>query len=124
MDVTQVITISSYIVTIFAIILVLFVYGSLLWSKFIIQKIANTIKEKRREVIKLRLQDFSLYIQLSAGIGISFMLYALSLEGNNIAGFFLLGLIGITTSIFLLIWRYEPLRDKLYEGYNTKTKKK
>lgn len=115
-----IITIFSYVLVVLAIIFTLFVYISFLWSHKIIEWRMKKIKEKRKEVIKIVLQDLSLFIQISIGIGIALMLFSLSRHGAEVLAWFLFGLIGITTGIFLLFWRYLPFRTKLYALYGIK----
>ena len=125
MDVlTTIMTILSYVLVIIGICLVLIIYISLFWSKFIIKKISDKIREKRKEVLKIQLQDQSLFIQLSAGIGISFILFSLSLKGAMALSFFLIGLSATTISVILLFWKYLPLRNKMYKYYTSKKRDK
>ena len=114
---TIVLNITSYIVIILAIILTLFIYISFLFSDKIVRWRANKIKEKRKEVIKIMLQDISLFIQITFGVGAAVLLFSLSREGVQILTFGLMGLVCLTTGIFLLFWRYLPLRNKMYGYY-------
>ncbi len=117
---TLIITILAYIIVIFAFVLWFFVYISILFSDKITKWLASKIKEKRKGVINLGLQDLSLLIQLAVGIGIAVLLFALSKTGVQAASFMLMGLIGIATGIFLLFWRYLPLRTKMNSLYATR----
>jgi len=119
---TPAITILSYIVTIIAIIMALLIFISVCFSDIIVKKMATKIKEKRREVIKIQLQDFSLYIQLFVSVGISFMLFSLSQKGVYVIGGFLIGLSFILMGFLFLFWKYMPLRNKMYQYYNSKKK--
>lgn len=122
MNLEIILTILSYLVLALAIILTLFIYISFLFSDRIIKWRVSKIKEERREVIKIALQDLSLFSQLSVGIGIALLLYSLSSEGVQVMTWGLMGIVAITTGIFLIFWRYLPLRDKIYNDYNKKKK--
>ena len=113
-----IIKILSYLVVILAIALIIFLYVSLIWYDRITKNLTKKIKENKKEVIKIILQDLSLAIQLSVGFGTALILFALSLTGIESRSFLLFGLIAITTGIFLLVWRYVPLRSKIYSYYN------
>jgi len=121
---TTIITILSYIFVITAGVLVLFIYISLMFSEKITKWRADKIKEKRKEVIKIMLQDLSLFIQVAIGLGIALVLFSLSLKGLLVMIWGFLGLILIVSAVFLLYWRYLPLRNKMYEYYNKETSKK
>lgn len=113
----SIITILSYIIVILAIILTAFIYISFLCSDIIVKKLADRIKEKRKEFIKIALQDISLFIQVTIGIGISLLLFSLSRTGVEVMAWGFLSLICITTAVFLIFWRYLPLRNKMYKYY-------
>jgi hypothetical protein len=114
------IEISSYILVIITILLAIFIYATFIFSDKIVKWKTSKIKETRREVIKIILQDLSLFIQVCIGIGISLLLFSLSKTGVQVMLWGFLGIVMMTAGIFLIFWRYIPLRNKMYETYNKK----
>lgn len=99
------------------IILTIFIVFSVLWSNIIIKHRTKKITEKRKEILKIALDDVALYIQLSVALGVALLLYSLSLEDLRRISWGLFGLVCSATGIFLLFWRYVPLKNKLIEQY-------
>jgi hypothetical protein len=120
-----IITILSYLLVIFGIILIIFIYFSIFWSDIIVRKLSRKINVNgKKELVKLELQDISLFIQISISIGVALLLFSLSRVGVQIMVWMLFALISITTGIFLIFWRYLPLKVKMYEHYNSNKKNK
>lgn len=99
------------------VILTFFIVFSSIWSRAIIKWRTKKIIEKRKEILKIRINDISLYVQVSLGLGIAFLLYSLSLEGIKKIGWGLFGLILEAIGTFLLFWVYSPFQNKLREQY-------
>ena len=117
MNFTEILNLLFVISFILIILLTIFIVFSVLWSNIIIKHRTKKIKERRKEVLKIALGDVSLYIQLCVGLGIALLLYSLSLEDIRRITWGLFGLISSATGIFLLFWRYIPMKNKLMEQY-------
>ena len=117
MDLAGILNLLIVISFLLIIILTIFIAFSVLWSNVIIKRRIKRIKEKRKEILKIALQDVSLYVQLAITFGVALLLYSLSLKDITMLSWGLFGMVGIATGIFLLFWRYLPLKNKLMEQY-------
>lgn len=112
------ITTASYILVGIIALLVIFIYVAVIFSDKIVKWRASKINEKRKEIIKILLQDWSFFIQIFIGLGASLILFSLSRTGVEIMTWVLFGLILIAAGFFLLFWRYLPLRNKILADYD------
>jgi len=117
MNLAETLNLLFVIAFILIIVLTIFIVFSVTWSDLIIKHRTKRITEKRKEVLKIASNDVSFYIQLSIALGVALLLYSLSLEDIRRISWGLFGLISLATGIFLLFWRYVPLKNKLIEQY-------
>jgi len=117
MNIGSLLTILSIVAFILIIIFTILIFITVVLSKKIINFRLQMIKEKRKNILNNALQDLSLYIQLCIPLGITFILYSLSLTDVAKLGWGLMGLVMIIVGLFLLFWRYEPIKIKLREQY-------
>lgn len=106
------------------IILTGFIVISAFLSKKIVKHQMEKIGEKRKEVMKIALQDLSLYIQILISLGVAFLLYSLSLKDIIKLSWGLIGLAFLSVGMYLLYWRYTPLKNNLFNLYSKKSNKK